>query len=95
MNNKVLKHPDKEGIIKMLLNGDSVKEVEGWLKKKYPRSKRLHISYMTIQKFRAEYLNIKGEVLEDIKNKRSETQRDVDDAETRMIYQTQLAIKIK
>ena len=95
MNNKVLKHPDKEDIVKKLLNGDSVKEVERWLKKKYPRSRRLHISYMTIQKFRANYLNIKGEVLEDIKNKRAEIQKDVDDAETRMILSNSTNYKDK
>ncbi len=68
--NKVARHPDKEEIIKMLLNGESVKQVEAWLKKKYPRTKRLHISYMTLQKFRSENLNIKGDLLEDIKLKK-------------------------
>ena len=68
--NKIIRHPDKEEIIKMLLNGDSVKQIEAWLKKKYPRSKRHHISYMTLQKFRAEHLNIKGDLLEDLKTKK-------------------------
>lgn len=68
--NKVLKHPDKEDIIKKLLDGESLKTVEAWLKKKYPRRKRLHISWVTLQKFRKEHLNLHGEVLEDIKNAR-------------------------
>lgn len=68
--NKVARHPDKEEIIKMLLNGESVKQVDAWLKKKYPKRKRLHISYMTLQKFRADHLNIKGDLLEDIKLKK-------------------------
>jgi hypothetical protein len=68
--NKVARHPDKEEIIKQLLNGESVKQVEAWIKKKYPRTKRLHISYMTLQKFRSENLNIKGDLLEDIKLKK-------------------------
>lgn len=67
---KVVRHPDKDELIKMLLNGDSVKQIEAWLKKKYPRSKRHHISYMTLQKFRSEQLNIKGDLLEDIKTKK-------------------------
>lgn len=79
MSSKVLRHPDKEEVIKKLLNGESVKEVEEWLKKKHPRQKRLHVSYMTLQKFRAEHLNIKGEVLEDIRNKR--LQQDKEDVE--------------
>jgi hypothetical protein len=68
--NKVLKHPDKEDIIKKLLDGESLKTVEAWLKKKYPRRKRLHISWVTLQKFRKEHLNLHGEVLDDIKNAR-------------------------
>lgn len=68
--NKITRHPDKEQLMKMLLNGDSVKQIEAWLKKKYPNSKRHHISYMTLQKFRSEHLNIKGNLLEDIKTKK-------------------------
>lgn len=68
--NKVLKHPDKEEIIKKLLDGESLKNVEAWLQKKYPRRKRLHISWVTLQKFRKEHLNLYGDVLEDIKNAR-------------------------
>ena len=37
MSSKVLKHPDKEEIISKLLNGESLKDVERWLSKKYPR----------------------------------------------------------
>ena len=82
MSKKVLNHPDKEDMIKRLLGGDSVKEVERWLKEKYPRSKRLHVSYMTLQKFRADHLNLKGDVLGDIKNRRTELDKDTIEAET-------------
>ena len=37
MSKKVLAHPDKEDIIRLLLEGESVKSVESWLKEKYPR----------------------------------------------------------
>ena len=37
-NNKVLKHPLKEDIIKKLLNGESLRSVEEWLKTKFPKS---------------------------------------------------------
>jgi hypothetical protein len=80
----VVRHPDKEELIKMLLNGDSVKQIESWLKKKYPRSKRHHISYMTLQKFRSENLNIKGNLLEDIKTKKKSDELVSADAEIRM-----------
>lgn len=72
MSNKVLRHPDRDEIIARLMDGQSVKEVERWLKKSNPRTKRLHISYMTLQKFRKEFLGIEGQVLEDIKQKRSD-----------------------
>ena len=85
MSKKILNHPDKETLISKLLEGDSVKEVERWLKEKYPRTKRLHVSYMTLQKFRAEHLNIKGDVLDDIKNRRVEIDREASEAEARMI----------
>jgi hypothetical protein len=85
MSKKILNHPDKEDIIKMLLEGDSVKQVEGWLKNKYPRTRRLHISYMTLQKFRGEHLNLRGEMLDDIKNKRVQVDKEATEAEARMI----------
>ena len=72
MSNKVLKHPNKDAIIEKLVSGESTREVESWLKEKYPNKKSYHISYMTLQKFRKDNLNIKGDVLEDIKNKRQE-----------------------
>jgi hypothetical protein len=91
MSKKVLIHPDKEDIIRMLLEGESVKSVEAWIKEKYPRKKRMHISYMTLQKFRSEHLNLKGEVLEDIKNRRTEIDKESSEAEARMIVQSSSA----
>jgi len=95
MSSKILNHPDKERIIEKLLSGESVKEIETWLEKKYPRSKRLHISYMTLQKFRSENLNIKGEVLEDIKNKKTEIDKKHLEIETKMIVQNSNAYQKK
>lgn len=95
MSKKVLNHPNKEDIIKKLLEGSSVKEVEAWLKDKYPRRKRLHVSYMTLQKFRAENLNLKGDVLDDIKNKRTEVDKASLEAETRMVISNSSAYQQK
>jgi hypothetical protein len=83
MSNKVLRHPEKEKIISKLSSGESVKEVERWLKKKHPKSTRLQISYMTLQKFRKEYLNLEGEVLDQIKQARDEAGRDSKEVERR------------
>lgn len=95
MSKKILNHPDKEDIIGKLLEGDSVKSIEGWLKKKYPRTRRLHVSYMTLQKFRKGNLNLKGNVLDDIKNKRTEVDRKSVEAETRMIISSSSAYQKK
>lgn len=83
MENKVTRHPDKEEIIKKLINGESVKSIESWLKKKYPRSPRNHISYMSLQKFRSESLNIRGDILDDIKNRKKSDELISESAETK------------
>ena len=63
----VLKHPDKNEIVDMLSKGVSVKKVETWLKEKYPDDKSKHISWMTIQEFRKNYLKLYGDALEQVK----------------------------
>jgi hypothetical protein len=70
--NKVISHPKKEEIIKRLLDGESTRSVEDWLKSVYPKNKKMHISYMTLQKFRKEHLNVKEEVLDHIKQRKKE-----------------------
>lgn len=95
MSKKILNHPDKEDLIRLLLEGESVKEVERWLKTKYPRSKRLHISYMTLQKFRSDNLNLKGDVLDDIKTRRTEVDKESVEAETRMVISNSSAYRQK
>jgi hypothetical protein len=95
MSKKVLNHPDKEDLIRKLLEGDSVKSVEAWLKKKYPRTRRLHVSYMTLQKFRKENLNLKGNLLDDIKNKRLEVDQEAIKAETKLVISSSSAYQQK
>jgi hypothetical protein len=97
MSKKVLNHPDKDEIVKRLVEGQSVKKVEDFLSKKYPKKKRLHVSYMTLQKFRKEHLNIKGEVLEDIKNKRTEiiSQEKKEDAKEQLLKTSAYRDKIQ
>ena len=81
MSSKVLRHPDKSEIIEKLVSGQSTREVETWLKEKYPNKNKYHISYMTLQKFRKEDLDLKGDVLEDIKNKRQEIVKEEEEKE--------------
>mgnify|MGYP006416508989 FL=1 len=85
MSNKVVKHPDREIIIKKLLDGESVKSVDAWLKTKYPKQTRYHISYVTLQKFRKENLDLHGSVLDAVKNARADADKDANDLVTRNI----------
>jgi len=82
---KVLRHVDKEEIIKKLLDGESVKSVDAWLKDKYPKKKSLWISYMTLQTFRKEHLDLHGDVLDAVKNSRADTDRNAALAEAKHI----------
>lgn len=94
---KVIRHPDKEEIIRRLLAGESTREIETYLKEKYhkPTEKRYHISYMTLQKFRSEELNIKRDVLNDIKNRRNNDELVAFDHQVRAVVQNSSAYQDK
>ena len=64
---KILGHPDKNLIVRMLTSGQGVRSVAKELKKLHPKDKKLHISVPTLQKFRKEKLNLEGDVLEAVK----------------------------
>ena len=95
MSKKILQHPDKEEIIEKLIGGDSVKEVEAWIKDKYPGLKSNHISYMTLQKFRSEHLNLKGDVLDDIKNRKKEVEKQMMEEEAQEVIRASSAYQDK
>jgi hypothetical protein len=87
MSNKVVKHPDREAIIKKLLDGESVKNVDSWLKDKYPKKSRYHISYVTLQKFRKDNLDLHGSVLDAVKNARTDSDKNSNDLITKNIIE--------
>ncbi len=93
--NKVLNHPEREDIIKKLVNGESVKEVEKWLRKKHPRTNRLQISYATLQKFRKDHLHIEGDVLDKIKQAKKEQTLESGELETKAIIAASSAYQDK
>ena len=64
---KILSHPDKAMIIRMLARGDGVRKVAKAIKELHPNDKKLHLSTPTLQKFRKEKLKIEGEVLDAVK----------------------------
>lgn len=67
MSSKILTHPDKDLIIEKLTNGTSVKKVEEWLKEQYPNDKSKQITFVTLQQFRKERLNLNKKTLNKIK----------------------------
>lgn len=85
MSQKILKHPDNEEIVKRLLNGESVKEIEEWLRKKYPRKRSHWVSYATLQVFRKNHLHLEGEVLDDIKYAKKKREASEEQIETRAL----------
>lgn len=64
---KILNHPSADLIIRKLSNGESVREVSSLIEEMYPNNKKLHVSYLTLQRFRKEHLKIEGDALEVIK----------------------------
>jgi len=79
MSKKILKHPDKEEVIRMLNEGESVRNIEAHFKKKYPSNKSLWLSTVTLQKFRKDNLNLEGKVLKDIQEARDTQNRMIEE----------------
>lgn len=63
---KILRHQDKEEILRLLNDGESVRNISAMLKKRYPKSRHLWLSTPTLQDFRKNNLNLEGQVLKDI-----------------------------
>lgn len=70
--NKIMAHPDKDEIIEKLTAGISVRQIEAWLKAKYPGTKRHRISFMSLQSFRKNYLKLESDVLKQIQTERQQ-----------------------
>lgn len=71
---KILGHPDKNLIVRMLTQGHGVRAVAKEIKNLHPNDRKLHISVPTLQKFRKEKLNLEGEALDAVKQETREKQ---------------------
>lgn len=69
---KILTHPDKNLIIRLLTKGEGVRAVAKHIRERYPDDRGLHISVPTLQAFRKDKLNLQGEVLNQIKEAEKE-----------------------
>jgi plasmid stabilization system protein ParE len=64
---KILLHPDKNLIIRLLMKGEGVRAISKMLKEKYPDNKKLQLTANTLQDFRLQKLKIEGDALMAIK----------------------------
>ena len=64
---KILTHPSRTKIIRMLTKGMGVREVAKRIREMHPDDKKLHLTPTTLQKFRKEKLDLDAEALKEIK----------------------------
>lgn len=69
---KILDHPSADLIVRLLKQGEGVRSVATKIKEMYPNDKTKHLTFVTLEAFRKEHLNIEGDALQIIK----ETQRE-------------------
>lgn len=68
---KILTHPDKSEIVERLAGGHSVRQVEAWLRKKYPSQPKMQISFVSLQSFRKQYLKLEADDIVKIQQERN------------------------
>lgn len=74
---KILKHPKKDEIIQKLMNGQSPKSIEAWLKGVYGEEQKIyHVSWLTLQQFRKHFLNMEKDAILAL-SKEQQQQQDV------------------
>lgn len=79
MSKKILKHIEKDEIVRRLTEGESIRNIYKWLKDKYPNNKKLWISTVSLQKFRKDNLQLDGKVLKDIQEASQIQQRELEE----------------
>lgn len=92
---RILSHPDKDEIISRLTSSSTSKDVCIWLKNKYPNNKEHQISYTLLDKFKKEYLNIHGNLMEDINQKLKEQKHEENKAEIKQLIKQNKTYKEK
>jgi methyl-accepting chemotaxis protein len=83
---KILSHPDKNAIVRMLIQGQGVRAVAKAIKEMQPDNKKLWVSVPTLQKFRKEKLNLEGKAIAEAKLLAKEKQeiREIKKEETQL-----------
>ena len=92
---KIFKHPDKDEIVRRLNDGESIRKTAAWLKEKYPTNKNMHISTVSLQKFRKQNLQLDGKVLKDIQEATSVQNRQLDEQQRLALLESTSAYQDK
>lgn len=71
---KIISHPDKDELVEKLIAGVPVRQIEAWLRSKYAKNKKLQVSFVSLQSFRKNYLNIEAEALKELQKERRQLQ---------------------
>lgn len=77
----VLKHPDRDKITDMLLQGVSVQKCAQWTRTSYPNDRKKWLAVVTLQGYRKNYLDVQGDVIKELREeaKRRAAERKLDE----------------
>jgi hypothetical protein len=75
---KILNHPDKDEIIKLLSEGTPVRKVADMLEERYSKKHQAHlrISFPTLQEFKTAHLNLKGKIASDVQKEQTRASKE-------------------
>lgn len=78
VKSKVLNHPDKDELIKMLSEGVPVRKISDMLEERYNKKHQAHlrISFPTLQEFKTSHLNLKGRIASDVQKEQMRASKD-------------------
>lgn len=75
---KILNHPDRDEIIKLLSEGTPVRKVSDMLEERYSKRNQAHlrVSFPTLQEFKVAHLNLKGKVASDVQKEQTRASKE-------------------
>jgi hypothetical protein len=73
---KIMTHPQKSMIVRLMTEGKGVRMISKLLKQMYPEAPEMHVSVNTLQAFRKEHLKLEGDALEKVKRDQNVLERE-------------------
>lgn len=94
---KVMGHPKKNWIVKMLKGPMGVRKLSETLKEMYPDDKKMWLSPGTLQKFRKEHMSVEGDALKYMKDvaREKKMEKEVKKEHTQVKYLASYKEKVK